>query len=94
MLLAFLLAQHIHPVVLLGSVDQVEVQAEGGGDDARRFGIQGGDLICQRRPGLFVSGAALFGIAADALFQFQRAGRLLLRNHLSQHIADQVDGGG
>jgi len=90
---ALAIAQRADAMDLLGEVDQVEVDREGGGGGARGVHRQLGDRQGQAHRRVHLAGPARLGERADVLLGLEERGGLLRAEHLAEGFAQQVDGG-
>ena len=83
-------AQHPHPLLLLGEVDELEVGGEGL-DDAPRLG-EGQRLhpLEEALAGRPVAGAVGLGEAAHVLDEVEEGAALLLDDGLAEQVAEEV----
>ncbi len=93
MLRALPLAERGHALRLLGQVDEVEVEREGGGHAPRGRRRQrrhlGGEPLRRARR----ARPPVLGLRADALLHLEQRGALLLGDHLAEQRAEEMDTG-
>ena len=76
-MIALALAQRLHPVVLFGDIDQIEIQRESRGDTARRVGRSVATSAARRLRGLRITRSARFRQGANSSPRSQTAAAIL-----------------
>ena len=91
MLCALPVAERGHALRLFGQVDEIEVEREGGGHAPRGQRRQrrhlGGESLRRARH----ARAPVLGARTDALLHLEEGGAFLLREHLAEERAEEVD---
>ena len=85
--------QGLDAVDLLGEVDQIEVDREGGGGGARGVHGQVGHRQGQADRRVHLAGAARLGERADVLLGLEEGDGFLGAQDVAEGFAQQVDGG-